>query len=442
MVCVHRHSFAWLLLATVAVSRGQTVQPPTHVTLSEAIKAAQAAEPMFTAALATQKTTRIDSFLAKVALLPSLKYHNQALYTQPNRETTVTAQGGGEPGFVFIGNNAVREYASQATVDEIIGFRQVAEVRVANAVAARAAAELEVARRGLVTTVVSLYYGVTSSERKQQLVAQALTEAQRFTDLSTKREAAREVAHADVLKSQLQQQQRQRDLSDAVLAKDKARLELGVLLFQDPRTPYVTDAPSLPPLLPAHDDVYRLAGERTPEIRSALADVSAATAGVAAARAAYLPDLALNFTYGIDAPQFAKRGPDNARNLGYSFSGTLDIPVFDWFATEKRIKQSQIQRDAAKVTLTATQRRLLATIEESYAEAVVALEQLALLDTSVTTAAESLRLTTLRYSAGEATALEVVDSQNTLLAAQTAQADGAVRYGIAVATLQVLTGTL
>lgn len=427
---------------TVAVSHGQTVQPLTHVTLSEAIKAAQAAEPTFTAALAAQKTTRIDSYLAKVALLPNVQYHNQAVYTQPNGETTVTAQGGGEPGYVFIANNAVREYASQGTVNETIGFKQVADIQIAHAAAARAAAELEVARRGLVSTVVSLYYGVNSSQRKQQLVAQALDEAQKFTGTTTQREAAREVAHADVLKAQLQQQQRQRDLSDAALATDRARLELGVLLFQDPRTPYVTDAPSLPLPLPARDEVYRLAGERTPEIQSALADVSAATAGVSAAKAAYLPDLALNFTYGIDAPQFAKTGPAGARNLGYSFSGTLDIPVFDWFATDKRIKQSQIQRDAAKVTLTAAQRRLIATIEESYAEAAITREQLSLLETSVTTAAESLRLTTLRYGAGEATALEVVDAQNTLLAAQTAQTDGTVRYETAATTLQVLTGTL
>ena len=57
------------------------------------------------------------------------------------------------------------------------------------------------------------------------------------------------------------------------------------------------------------------------------------------------------------------------RNLGYSISGTLDIPVWDWLSTQKRIKQSEIQRDVAKVNLTAAQRRLIATLEESYAEA-------------------------------------------------------------------------
>ncbi len=135
-------------------------------------------------------------------------------------------------------------------------------------------------------------------------------------------------------------------------------------------------------------------------------------------------------------------GPDNVQNLGYSISGTLDIPVWDWFSTEKRVRQTEIRRDAAKVSLTAAQRRLIANLEESYAEAAAAKDQMDLLDLSVRTAAESLRLTKLRYSAGEATVLEVVDAESSYLLAETAQADGVVRYQAALAGLQVLTGTL
>jgi outer membrane protein TolC len=106
------------------------------------------------------------------------------------------------------------------------------------------------------------------------------------------------------------------------------------------------------------------------------------------------------------------------------------------------VKQSEIRRDVAKVNLTATQRHLIAALEEAYSEAATAHEQTSLLDQSVLTAAESLRLTKLRYSAGEATALEVVDAQDAYLKAETAQADGVARYQNALAALQILTGTL
>jgi outer membrane protein TolC len=53
---------------------------------------------------------------------------------------------------------------------------------------------------------------------------------------------------------------------------------------------------------------------------------------------------------------------------------------------------------------------------------------------------ESLRLTVLRYQAGEVTVLEVVDAQTTLVQARNAYDDGLARYRLALAALQTLTG--
>ncbi len=416
---------------------------PATISLSEAIRRAQANEPIFAASLAAQKSTRMDPYLAKTALLPSVIYHNQMLYTQPNGQTNQSGQNQApQSAPVFIANNAIHEYMSQASINETIGLKQFADAELASANAARASAELEIARRGLVASVANLYYQVSATETKRSLLTDALQEASSFTDLTQKREAAREVAHADVVKAQLQQLQRQRDFGDASVAADKARLELAVLLFPDPRTRFATEPPGTPPVLATRDEVNRLASINNPEIRSALADVRAGNAKVTSAKAAYLPDLALNFSYGIDAPQFAKRGPDEVRNLGYSISGTVDIPVWDWFATQKRVRQTEIQRDVARVSLTAAQRRLIATLEEAYAEASIAQDQLSLLDQTVRAASESLRLTKLRYAAGESTALEVVDAQNSYLSAEIAQVDGVIRYQFALAGLQLLTGTL
>ena len=270
----------------------------------------------------------------------------------------------------------------------------------------------------------------------------ALEQSQQFVELTQQREAAREVAHADVVKAQLQMQGKQRDVLDARVEAERTSLELGVLLFADPRTPYTTDAPASLPELPTREEAEQLAAKSSPELRSALAELAAAKAGVKGAKAGYLPDIGLNFTYGIDAPQFARSGPDGVRNLGYSLSATLDIPVWDWLSTQKRIRQSEIVRDATQVQLTAAQRKVIAEIEERYSEADAARAQLALSEASVRTATESLELTNLRYGAGESTALEVVDAQNSLLGAEVQQEDGVVRFETALAALQLLVGSI
>ena len=121
---------------------------------------------------------------------------------------------------------------------------------------------------------------------------------------------------------------------------------------------------------------------------------------------------------------------------------TLDIPVWDWLSTQHKVKQSEMRRDVARVALSTTQRLLIARLDEAYSEAVAARDQLASLDMSVDTAAESLRFTKLRYNAGEATVLEVVDAQNSFLLAENAREDGRVRDRTARANLQTLTGTM
>jgi outer membrane protein TolC len=406
---------------------------PIVLKLDEAIKRAEANEPLYAASLAESHAAGQERWVARTDLLPSATYHNQALYTQTDRGQVIPR---------FIANNALREYSSQAVVNETVGLGRLAAVRRADAAEARAVAELEIARRGLVTAVTSLYYGVIAAENKQVIAERAHAEAAEFSGLAGKREQAREVAHADLVKAQLQEQQRQRDLSDATLAAEKVRLELGVLLFADPRTPYTLVPGDGTEQIPSRTEVEEAAGRNNPELKSALAAVRVSDADVLAARAAYLPDLGLNYTYGIDAPQFAVNGTDHLRNLGYSASVTLDIPVWDWLATEHKVKQSEIRRTAARVALTAAQRRLIARLNEIWSEAAAARDQLESLDASVATAAESLRLTKLRYTSGEAPVLEVVDAQNAFVGMENAREDGRVRYQTARSDLETLMGTL
>jgi outer membrane protein TolC len=452
MTLMRRWECAWIVACTACVffsnaqawpQAADVPAAPPSLTLGQAIARAMANEPAFAAAKANREVARLERANAHAALLPTATYHNEAIYTQPNGvPASRIGQVSDAPSPIFIANNAVREYVSQGVFNETLGLGQAAAIRLAGAEEARSAAELEVARRGLISTVVALYYSMGADAGKVRIAQAALTEANHVVDITQKRESQREVAHADVLKAQLTQQQRQRDLLDAQVAAQKAQLELAVLLYPDPATPFSLAPASTPPVLPERSAVTALAQKNNPELRSALASVEASRAQTFASQTALLPQLNLNFTYGIDATNFGVNGPDGIHNLGYAMSAQLDIPVWDWLTTERKIKASRLQETAAKISLSSTQRKLLANLQEFYAEADAASKQLASLDASVVTARESLRLTELRYVNGESTVLEVVDGQNTLTAAETAQVDGNVRYQLALANLQTLTGTL
>jgi outer membrane protein TolC len=410
-----------------------TAAPLLKLTLQDALVRARKNSVPFQSALTDSAIARQDRYLAATVLLPSVTYTNQAWYTQLNKDKTV----------IFIANNALHEYVSQGNVHESIDLAGVANFRRAAALAAAAKARAEIASRGLVVTVVQHYYAVAAAQQKLLSAQRTAEEGERFLKLTQDLEHGGEVAHSDVIKAELQAQERRRQLQEAQLGLLNARLDLAVLIFPDFNDNYeVADDLHASVPLPTLGEVQQQAARDNPEIHAALESVRTAGSEVSGARAGYLPSLSVDYWYGIDAPQFAVNGPNGVSNLGTSILGTVNIPIWNWGATQSRVKQAELRRAQAQRELSLAQRKLLAEIKSLYSEAETAMNELGGLSRSAELAEESLRLTALRYRGGEATVLEVVDSQTTFAQANAAYQDGAVRYRVALANLQTLTGVL
>ena len=405
-------------------------KPIPRLTLEDAIRLAKNNAPDFRAALADAGIAHEGSVQSRAALLPSLSYTTGAIYTQPNGAATG----------VFVGANGPHEYLSQGLVHEALSFASVADYRRARAQEALARARAEIASRGLVTTVTKDFYSVIVAQQKFENAQAAAAEAQKFVKLSQQLENGGEVAHSDVVKAQLQANDRVRDVQDLQLAAEQAKLGLAVLIFPNFTSDYqvVDDLVQTPPL-PELTHVQDLAARNNPDIAAASATLQASQHEVSSAVGGHLPSVSFDYSYGIDANRYATY-TDGVHNLGYQVVATLNLPIFDWGATQSKVKQARLQRDVARVQLSSAQRTALANLRLFYNEAQTARMQIDLLKQSADLAVESLRLTALRYQAGEATALEVVDAQNALLLAQNSYADAAVRYRVAIANLQSLTG--
>jgi outer membrane protein TolC len=451
-------SFAMLAASFLPwIALGQAVTPPTiapgqtllTVTLTDALARARQFGLQVQGANITAQLAKEDRVQARAATLPSVNGFNQFIYTE----------GNGTPSGVFVANDGVHIYNEQIQVhEELLAIARRGELRRAQAAEASARARVEVAARGLNATVVQSYYGLVAAQRRLINAQTSLREAEQFVDITQKQERGGEVAHADVIKAQLQLQQRQRDLSEAQLAIDKAKVALAVLIFPQFRDDFVVedDLSTIQPLAPL-PDIQAQATGNSPDLKAAQLSLREAGLGVSVARYAYLPSFALDFYYGINANQFAAHTDyptqDTGRstlpnylvpgrqNLGYSGQVTLNIPLWTWGATQSKVRQATLRQRQAEFDLSQTQRQLRANIESFYLEARTSQLQVDSLRSSSALAAESLRLTVLRYRAGEATALEVADAQTTVVQARNAYDDGLARYRVALANLQTLTGT-
>src|SRR5208337_2474353 len=115
--------------------------------------------PAYAAAKATSQSAALDRSIARAALLPSARVYNQDIYTQPNGLKAEGGEGVSTANPKFVANDSrLREYSAQVIAEENLSVAGFAGVRHANAAAAMASAEQEIARRGLVVEVTSMFY--------------------------------------------------------------------------------------------------------------------------------------------------------------------------------------------------------------------------------------------------------------------------------------------
>jgi outer membrane protein TolC len=410
----------------------QAQQATVTIDIKTALERARTYSPQFQSASLAVDLARIDRYIAKMAFYPSANYFNQYIYTQ----------GNGTPPGIFVSNDGVHVYNSQAIVhQEVYIPSRIAEYRRTIAAEAVAAAKRDVALAGIVTTVFQNYYGIVTAQRHLTNARQSLDESKRFVSITEKLESGGEVARADVVKAQLTLQQRERDVQDAQFSVEKSKIALAALIFPDLTTDFaVVDDLNTAPKLESFDQIQALAYEISPDLRLAQATLNQERYGVAIARSGYFPSFSFDYFFGINANQFAVHDEEGHNRLGSVAQATLNIPVFNWWTTHSKIRQAELKRQQAQLDLTLTQRELNSSLRTSYLEARTAQAQIDSLRHSLDLATESLRLTNLRYEAGESTVLEVVDAQTTLAQARNAYDDGLSRYRIALATIQTLTG--
>jgi outer membrane protein TolC len=447
---------AGLILSCSSVAAAQVTQPPPPLvlvhpeagsgpppvlTLQDALQRARQNDEQFQTAVADADIARDDRVQARAALLPALGLNSQYLGNSPN---------GVNPNGRFVSLDGVKMYREWGVAHQEITVNTftLAPVHKARASEAMAQAKLEVAQRGLAVTVTRNYYGLVVAQRKYSTAQQAAQQAARFLEITQQQQRLGQVARSDVIKAEISDQQTQQGFREALLAMDNARIVLAVLVSPTLDENFtVVDDLNAAPALPPFADVREMAARANPDVRAADEALRAAEQDIRIARSAFYPNLLVDAVYGIEANEFALHSRIAAQpelgvlpNLGYFITVNLTIPVWDWGGLRSKLHQSHTRERQAQVALSRAQRQLMGNLYSMYNEALTAKSAVDNLQHVAELAAESLRLTLLRYQAGESTALEVVDAQNTLVQARNAADDAVARHRVALAELQTVTG--
>ena len=228
-----------LALRCGAFAQTSPPQPVLTLTLQDALHRARANGQQLLSADIAARIAREDRVQAKAALLPSVNWQNGFVYTQPNGTDTG----------VFVANNGPRVYTNMAAVHaDIFAPGKRADYQMAIAAEAIARAKVEIASRGLAAVVVQNFYAmaVAAAPLSPTRSAASRRRSSSWTSRRSRKPAARRRTPTWSRRSS-RSSQRQRDVQEAQLAYDKARIGFAVFLFPDFRQDFtvVDDLDSL-----------------------------------------------------------------------------------------------------------------------------------------------------------------------------------------------------
>ena len=416
--------------------------PPATITLQDALERARKLDPTLVGAVSDARSAREDRLQARNALLPTISESTQYLNTQGNGKISDGR---------FVTQDGVHVYREWAAYHQDLSPSLLMGTAYTRAKAAEALANAksEIARRGLGVTVTKAYYGLVVAQRKYATAQAGLDQAKRFMDITQDLERQGQAPHSDALKAEIQYRIQKQAFDEAKFAMEDTRLGLAVILFPDFNENFtVVDDLDSAPALPQFPEIQAMAEKQNPDMRVALESAREADLDVKLAKTAFLPSLVVDTDYGIEANCFAlhctRAGHEDigvTPQLGYFMTIALNLPVWDWGTLRSKLHQAEYKQQFAKAALSLATRTHVSELYATYDEAIIARSALEESRRTAELAAESLRLTSLRYQGGASPATEVVDAETALVTARNAYADAQIRYRTLLANLQTFTGS-
>ena len=203
----------------------------------------------------------------------------------------------------------------------------------------------------------------------------------------------------------------------------------------------IEDVLSTPVSIPSIELAMAEAAKNRPELLKAEADIQAARARIKAEEANYLPTLSANGSYnwenGSTTMGTFKFNAQDSWNVGV----LLSMPLFEGWLTRGKVHEARANLRALEAQGQTFRRSVLIELNQAYADMESAAARIAVMESLLKKASESLELAQGRYAAGVGTYIEITDAQVASVNAETDHVQALYDYQLAAARFFKAMGT-
>lgn len=423
---------AVVLAALLTAAPGATFAEELPLTLAEAVALALRSNPVLAAAEGRESGSWAAQDRVAAERWPQLQLESRLGHVS---EVPATEIPGRDP--VPLAERDT--WVTSATLRQLVyaGGRVSAQVRQTGQTAEAVRATRLRARQQVAFGAERAFRILLATQGEVDVAAQSLAAAEDHLRIAGERYSARAAARFDVLRAEVQVEESRLEAirADGNLLVARASLlqALGLAAGEyralpPPTTPGVAR--------PGVDELVAAAFRERPDLQGLERQVEAATAGVAAARAARYPTVALAADYQYVTPEstmvFSR----------WSVGALVSLPILDGGRAGARRAEAEAVLVQARAALETGRRQVEAEVRRSVARtaSAAALERVALLQ--VEQAEELSRLADVRFAGGVGTAVEVADAKTSLARARFGLVRARADRGIADAEQALAVGSV
>lgn len=408
-----------LLLAANAAAQPAS----TPLSLADCIRLASAVPSAASVARQEARIAALGVTVARAGFLPHAAINGGVIYNSP------------KPGSqIFVSYNGTREYITQLGIALELDTSGRLRAAYSRAKVDRDTADtaIRISERDLRRAVTIAFYRALLSRKIAVAAQESLTEARAFETRTQSLFQGGEVARADVVKAQAQVAGFDQFQQAAALDARLANQELASFWTADVDAPLnledSLDTATAPPPTPPGAYLAR------PEFRIFDLQRRGFQLDARRERAALLPQITLNYLYGLDVNTYTWR------QRGAAVIANVNIPVFDWFRARSTARQFSLRAQQMEDTRRISERVFSREYESAKARLDSVYAQLAVANDQVRLSEENLKLSRVRYEGGEGPALDVVAAQSQLQQARSNYFTTLFLYATARADLEVAAG--